>query len=89
MEFVFDARVDLLSQLVQFGLVDGLGGRRMSTATPIRAPFCRRTGACRSLSQPLFRISRTHTTLQAKSCANERSAALWILPGRALENGVP
>jgi hypothetical protein len=27
--------------------------------------------------------------LQAKSCANERSAALWILPGRALENGVP
>jgi hypothetical protein len=26
--------------------------------------------------------------LQAKSCANERSAALWNLPGRALENGV-
>ena len=50
-----------------------LGGRRSSTAMPIRASFCRRTGACRSLSQPFFRISRnqgvTHTTLQAKSCA--------------------
>lgn len=69
------------------------GGRRPSTAMPIHASFCRRTGACRSLSQPLFRISWnqgvTHWTLQAKSCANERSAALWILPGRALENGVP
>ena len=69
------------------------GGRRPSTATPIRATFCRRTGACRSLSQPLFRVSRnqgvTHWTLQAKLCANERSAALWILPGRALENGAP
>lgn len=35
-----------------------LGGQRLSTATPIHASFCRRTGACRSLSQPLFRISR-------------------------------
>ena len=35
-----------------------LGGRRLSTATPIRASFCHRTGACRNLSQPLFRISR-------------------------------
>ena len=35
-----------------------LGGQRPSTATPIRASFCHRTGACRSLSQPLFRISR-------------------------------
>ena len=52
------ASVDLLSQLVQFGLVDSLGGQRPSTATPIRASFCRRTGACRSLSQPLFRVSR-------------------------------
>ena len=37
------------------------------------ASFCRRTGACRICSQPLFRISRnqgvTHWTLQAKSCA--------------------
>ena len=35
-----------------------LGGQRPSTATPIRASFCRRTGACRICSQPLFRISR-------------------------------
>ena len=83
----------LLGQPVHQELCYRHGGRRPSTATPIRASFCRRTGACRSLSQLLFRISRnqgvTHTTLQAKSCANERSAALWILPGRALENGAP
>ena len=35
-----------------------LGGQRPSTATPIRASFCHRTGACRSLSQPLSRVSR-------------------------------
>ena len=35
-----------------------LGGRRLSVATPIRASFCHRTGACRSLSQPLSRVSR-------------------------------
>ena len=35
-----------------------LGGQRPSTATPICASFCRRTGACRICSQPLFRISR-------------------------------
>ena len=35
-----------------------LGGQRPSTATPIRASFCRRTGACRNLSQHLFRVSR-------------------------------
>ena len=35
-----------------------LGGQRTSTATPIRASFCHRTGACRNLSQPLFRVSR-------------------------------
>ena len=35
-----------------------LGGQRPSTATPIRTSFCHRTGACRSLSQPLFRVSR-------------------------------
>ena len=35
-----------------------LGERRPSIATPIRASFCHRTGACRILSQPLFRISR-------------------------------
>ena len=35
-----------------------LGGQKSSTATPIRASFCHRTGACRSLSQPLFRVSR-------------------------------
>ncbi len=34
------------------------GWQRASIATPIRASFCRRTGACRSLSQPLFRVSR-------------------------------
>ena len=83
----------LLEQPIHQELFHRHCGRRPSTATPIRASFCRRTGACRSLSQPLFRISRnqgvTHWTLQAKSCANERSAALWILPGRALENGVP
>ena len=48
---------------------------------PIRASFCRRTGACRSLSQPLFRISRnqgvTHWTLQAKSCAKGVLRPLW------------
>ena len=31
-----------------------LGGRKPSTAMPIRASFCCRTGACRSLSQLLF-----------------------------------
>ena len=81
----------LLEQPVHQELCHRHRGRRPSTAMPIRASFCRRTGACRSLSQPLFRISRnqgvTHWTLQAKLCANERFAALWILPGRALENG--
>ena len=57
-----------------------LGGQKPLAAMPIRASFCRRTGACRSLLQPLFRISRnqgvTHTTLQAKSCAKGRCAPL-------------
>lgn len=35
-----------------------LGGRRLSIATPICTSFCRRTGACRICSQPLFRVSR-------------------------------
>ena len=35
-----------------------LGGRRLSVAMPIRASFCHRTGACRSLSHPLSRVSR-------------------------------
>ena len=56
------------------------GGQKPLAAMPIRASFCRRTGACRSLLQPLFRISRnqgvTHTTLQAKSCAKGRCAPL-------------
>ena len=57
------------------------GWQRSSTATHIRASFCHRTGACRRLSQPLFRISRnqgvTHTTLQAKSCAKGMLRPLW------------
>ena len=48
----------LLEQPIHQELCHRHGGRRPSTATPIRASFCRRTGACRSLSQPLFRISR-------------------------------
>ena len=48
----------LLGQPVHQKLCHRHGGRRPSTATPIRASFCRRTGACRNLSQPLFRISR-------------------------------
>ena len=55
-----------------------LGGQRPSTAMPIRASFCHRTGACRNLSQPLFRVSRnqgvTHWTLQAKSCTKGGAA---------------
>ena len=48
----------LLGQPVHQKLCHRHGGRRPSTATPIHASFCRRTGACRSRSQPLFRISR-------------------------------
>ena len=63
----------LLGQPVHQELCHRHGGPRPSTAIPIRASFCRRTGACRSLSQPLFRVSWnqgvTHWTLQAKLCA--------------------
>ncbi len=66
-------------------------GRRPSTATPIRASFCRRTGACRSLSQPLFRISWnqgvTHWTLQAKSCAKGVLLLAYRL-GQVLQNAL-
>ena len=48
----------LLGQQVHQELCHRHGGRRPSIATPIRASFCRRTGACRICSQPLFRISR-------------------------------
>ena len=48
----------LLGQPVHQELCHRHGGRRPSIATPIRASFCRRTGACRICSQPLFRISR-------------------------------
>ena len=68
-----------------------LGGQKPLAAIPIRASFCRRIGACRSCSQPLFRISWnqgvTHTTLQAKSCAK------GVLPlacrlGQVLQNAL-
>ena len=48
----------LLGQPIHQELCYRHRGRRLSIATPIRASFCHRTGACRSLSQPLFRISR-------------------------------
>ena len=48
----------LLGQQVHQELCHRHGGRRPSIATQIRASFCRRTGACRICSQPLFRISR-------------------------------
>ena len=68
-----------------------LGGQRPSTATPIRASFCHRTGACRNLSQPLFRVSRnqgvTHTTLQAKSCAKGMLPLACRL-GQVLQNAL-
>ena len=48
----------LLGRQVHQELCHRHGGRRPSIATPIRASFCRRTGACRICSQPLFRISR-------------------------------
>ena len=81
----------LLGQPVHQELCYRHGGRRPSTATPIRASFCRRTGACRSLSQLLFRISRnqgvTHTTLQAKSCA-KGVLLLACRLGQALQNAL-
>ena len=48
----------LLGQPVHQELCHRHGGRRPSIATPIRASFCRRTGACRICSQPFFCVSR-------------------------------
>ena len=48
----------LLGQPIHQELCYRHRGRRPSTATPVRVSFCRRTGACRICSQPLFRISR-------------------------------
>lgn len=40
------------------GLTACGGSSSTAAAIPIRASLCRRTGACRSCSQSLFRISR-------------------------------
>lgn len=81
----------LLGQPVHQELYYRHGGPRPSTAMPIRASFCRRTGACRSLSQPLFRVSWnqgvTHWTLQAKSCAKGVLLLAYRL-GQVLQNAL-